>query len=151
MTTCTSTKASNSQYDFTSADYSYTQASLYLANLRPNLKLNDNFTLQSIGSQQDPLYNVLTLNSCRGVLLPYPNTPTGDSTTVFSAVGIATGPSSYKGVSSAGLTWPTGAALVINVIHDSFMIIPVFISNLFFDTIRFLSLLVPLSLLTLTF
>ncbi|KAG2185401.1 hypothetical protein INT44_002192 [Umbelopsis vinacea] len=103
------------QFDFAAAKISYLQASEYLAKLTPNLRMNSTFALSSLGTQADPQYNVITLNTCLGPILGcFGASFTGNLTGLLSTAGVITDLSGYKGP-TAGTKWPSGATLVINV------------------------------------
>ncbi|KAI9280144.1 hypothetical protein BC943DRAFT_340283 [Umbelopsis sp. AD052] len=103
------------QFDFAAAKISYLQASEYLAKLTPNLRMNSTFGLSSLGTQADPQYNVITLNTCLGPILGcFGASFTGNLTGLLSTAGVITNLSGYKGP-TAGTKWPSGGTLVINV------------------------------------
>ncbi|KAG2185400.1 hypothetical protein INT44_002191 [Umbelopsis vinacea] len=116
LPSCSVKKLINSQqFDFASAKTSYLQASEYLAKLTPNLRMNSTFALSSLGTQADPQYNVVTLNTCLGPILGcFGASFTGNLTGLLSTAGVITNLSGYKGP-TAGTKWPSGATLVINV------------------------------------
>lgn len=118
LSSCSNLKLSNSQqFDFAGAETSYLKRSEYLAKLVPNLRMNNTFAVSSIGTQADPIYNVITLNTCEGPILGcFGASFTGNLTSYLSSAGIITNLSGYQGP-TAGTKWPTGATLVINVMN----------------------------------
>lgn len=116
LSSCSNRKLTSSQqFDFANGQTSYLKASEYLARLPPNLRMNNDFVLSSVGTQADPLYNVITLNTCDGPILGcFGASFTGNLTSLLSTAGIITNLSGYQGP-TGGTKWPTGATLVINV------------------------------------
>jgi choice-of-anchor A domain-containing protein len=116
LPSCSNKKLNDSQqFDFADAKISYPQASAYLSKLLPNLRMNSTFALSSVGTQADPQYNVITLNTCNGPIFGcFGASFTGNLTSLLSSAGIITNLSGYQGL-TAGTKWPTGSTLVINV------------------------------------
>jgi choice-of-anchor A domain-containing protein len=115
--TCKFRNTTSSAFDFATSATKYKATSLYLANLRPDLNLDSNNVLSSIGAQADPSYHVITLNSCNGPLVGCSGSLFGNSGTsnYSSAGGLISQLFNYTGLSSSGIQWPRHVTLVINV------------------------------------
>ena len=143
-TNCAIEPGSKSIFD-ANAVYAYESGSYYLATLRPDLKLVNLNTLESVGPQANPAYHVITLNSCDGVIVGCVDVPFDVNVGAFIDAGIhlpnlaanisllsdARGLLSidfnYEGLSSSGIQWPKDATLVINVsifLRERFAIVP---------------------------
>jgi hypothetical protein len=129
-TSCTSKNGAQSTFD-TNVTNPYQYISYYLSTLKPNLRIQTYNILSSIGPQSDPAYNVITLDTCRGVGGGCPDVPFNTEVTsnvyahpqalaanislLSDGRGLISQYYGYTGLSSSGIGWPTGATLVINV------------------------------------
>jgi choice-of-anchor A domain-containing protein len=114
--TCKLEPSSSNTFDFTNATTSYRALSQYLARLHPDLKMDTTKVLSSIGTQADPQYHILTLNSCNGPYLGCFGTSFGgDNTNLLSyAPYLISQFGQYDGLATNSSKWPTDATLVIN-------------------------------------
>jgi hypothetical protein len=131
-TACAIEPGSRSIFD-ANAVHAYESGSYYLATLRPDLKLVDLNTLESVGPKANPAYHVITLNSCGGVTIGCVDVSfdvgfgavidagihlphlAANITLLSDARGLLSIDFNYEGLSSLGIQWPKDGTLVINV------------------------------------
>jgi hypothetical protein len=129
-TSCTAKPGADSTFDLRGGD-AYEYASYYLSTLQPNLRIDDINILSSVGPKANPAYNVITLNSCRGIGGGCPDVPfiaqvlsddrnhpqnlAVNISLLSDARGLLSQAYRYHGLDSPGIQWPKDATLVINV------------------------------------